>query len=237
MLVKSCSLFNNPMFYIRRFDELDSTNDYAKANGADLMDKDVIWAKHQRKGRGRFDRTWESGEDLTFSILFQKTSISHAILAPLALVYALSSLQVETRIKWPNDILYQNKKCAGILIERMYEGNHHRFDVVGIGVNIANSMKAELVDKAINLPNQQDAEDVLFRILRMYTILLRMDKDSVMREYRRYSMLLGKEIEISGKRMLVSDISELGELIVSDGTEEVYLRSEEISLEQIYKDR
>lgn len=222
------------MFHVLHFKELPSTNDYIKENASTLHARDVIWAYRQTKGRGRFDRIWQSEEDLTFSILFQKAVLSHTILAPLAVVYALSSLQIEASIKWPNDILYQGKKCAGILVERIYEGSQALFDVAGIGINLSGTFTADLEEKAIALPKQLEAEDVLFRILRMYEIILRMDEDSILREYRRYSYLLDKEIQLEGKRYTVLDITRTGELLVEGDQEQRVLRSEEITLEQIY---
>lgn len=222
------------MFHVLHFKELPSTNDYVKMHGEELEARDVIWAYRQTNGRGRFSRVWQSEQDLTFSILFHKAPLSHTILAPLAVVYALSSLEIDTLIKWPNDILYQGKKCAGILVERIYEGNQQIFDVAGIGINLSGVFSEDLLDKAIALPKEVSAEDVLYRILRMYEIILRMDEDSLLREYRRYSYLLGKEIHLQKERYQVVDVNKEGELIVQKGDEKTILRSEEITLAQIY---
>ena len=63
------------MYTIQRFSELASTNDTCKHNYAMLSDQSVILAEHQTKGRGRFERTWESNEDLTFSILYKQNTV------------------------------------------------------------------------------------------------------------------------------------------------------------------
>lgn len=225
------------MFHILRFDELSSTNDYAKTHGQELSASDVIWATTQTSGRGRFDRIWQSKKDLTFSILFRKAPLSHTILAPLAVVYALRSKGIESTIKWPNDVLYEGKKCGGILVERIYEGNAFRFEVAGIGLNLDQDIPEDLKDKAIALPEGLESEDVLYHILRMYAMLLRMDKDSILSEYRKNSMLIGKDILVQGKVISVLDVNMDGELMVSQDGETSVLRSEEISLAQIYDGR
>lgn len=224
------------MFHVLHFKELPSTSDYVKEHAQALQARDVIWAYKQTKGRGRFDRVWQSEQDVTFSILFHKAPLSHTILAPLAVAYALSSLELEVQIKWPNDILYQGKKCGGILVERIYEGNQVLFDVAGIGINISGVFSSDLQDKAIALPITCDAEDILYRVLRMYEIILRMDEDSLLREYRRYNYLIGRTICLQGKQYQVIDVNKAGELIVQTDEEKRILRSEEITLEQIYQD-
>lgn len=218
------------MFHISTFDILPSTNDYAKAHGRALPNHTVILAKKQTNGRGRFTRAWHSKEDLTFSIIFHERCFNHAILAPLAVVFALSNLKVEAKIKWPNDILYQGKKCAGILVERIYEDDEY-FDVVGIGLNFSNSFDKELSKKAISLPNHLKQEDVLYKILSMYQMLLRMDHASIMRQYRFYSVLMNETIQWNGVQVLVQDIAEDGALIVTHNGQEIRINSGEITLE------
>lgn len=225
------------MFRVIAFDELKSTNDYLKHHAHDYLHTDVIWAKHQTQGRGRFSRQWLSGEDLTFSVLFRKSEYTHTLLAPLAVVYALSSLGIETQIKWPNDILYQGKKCCGILVESIFEGNTYGYDIVGIGINLSNGFGKELQDKAIALPIDIDPETLLYQIIRMYAIVQRMDQESILRQNRKYSYLLHKKINYKEEFWNVLDIGEHGELnIQKDGVIKT-LRSEEISLQAIYENR
>lgn len=224
------------MFYVREFNELESTNDYAKLHHDELSIKDVIWAHRQTHGRGRFDRIWESNDDFTCSILFKKAPLTHTIMAPLAVAYALEALGYEPQIKWPNDILYQGKKCGGILVESLFDGNSHVFDIVGIGLNLTSNFQDELKDKAISLHCEAKAETVLYHILRMYELLLRMDEDSILREYKKYSMILGKDVDIDGVRYFVEDVNRAGELFVKSAQGTQIFRSEEISLNQIYEE-
>lgn len=234
---KSCSQFSVNMFQVFPFEELPSTNDYLKHHASEYLHSDVIWAKRQTQGRGRFTRQWVSGKDLTFSLLFRKNEYTHTLLAPLAVVFALSSLGIETQIKWPNDILYKGKKCCGILVESIFEGNTFGYDIVGIGINLSNGFGDELAQKAIALPLHIDCEELLYQVLRMYAMVLRMDQDSIHRQYRKYSYLIGKKITYKEELWDVMDIGEYGELIIKKEDKVKTLRSEEITLDAIYQER
>lgn len=223
------------MYPIQIFEELTSTNDYMKVRGDEMCNHQVILAKHQSAGRGRFTRSWKSEKDATFSILFREVALSHTLLAPLAVVYACEYLRVPVSIKWPNDILYQGKKAAGILVETVYEGNSRLFDVVGIGINMKQEFQPDLINKAICLPLDIPAEEMLYQVIRAYQMLMRMDDESILKEYRRYSMLIGKSISLRDGLYDVVNISAKGELMLAKDGKHKVLRSEEISLSQIYE--
>lgn len=223
------------MFRVLKFQTLPSTNDYAKEHGMLSKHGDVIWAKKQTKGRGRFDREWRSKEDLSFSIIFHHSMYSHAILAPLAVVFALQNLHVDASIKWPNDILYKGKKCGGVLVERVYDGSMHCFDVVGIGLNFSNAYGKDLEDKAIHLPKDICIEDVLYKILMMYQMILRMDEHSIMRQYRTYNALIHTMITYQDHQANVIDVNDQGQLLIEVDGKEIVLCSEEITLDMWYE--
>lgn len=101
----------------------------------------VFSAKKQTGGRGRFGRKWSDGEgNLMFSAIVKCDAKNSGL---LSLVCGISVLQTikffaenaDVKLKWPNDVLLEDKKVCGILIERKDEN----YVVVGIGVNIKNS--------------------------------------------------------------------------------------------------
>jgi len=134
-------------FQIKRFAELASTNTWALAHLFELKEGDVIWALSQTAGRGRRGRSWlsESGGSLTFSIVHDLDANRHwvnvAQVAALTLAKLLRDLGAAAEVKWPNDVLIEKQKVAGILAET---SQHHL--VLGIGVNIETSRS--LLDKA-----------------------------------------------------------------------------------------
>ncbi|MEY3678023.1 MAG: hypothetical protein RI924_164 [Bacteroidota bacterium] len=125
-----------------------STNSYLKellSKSEPLSEGTVILADDQFAGRGQTGNSWFSspGQNLTFSLLLnprflsvqQQFDLNKAI--SLALWDVLSPvLGPELKIKWPNDILFRDKKIAGILIENIIQGSSWKHAIIGIGLNV-----------------------------------------------------------------------------------------------------
>jgi BirA family biotin operon repressor/biotin-[acetyl-CoA-carboxylase] ligase len=100
----------------------------------------VIIADMQTAGRGRLDRAWLSPKGSLAISLILKPSLDNlpqlVMIASLAVVRAIKKVTgLETRIKWPNDVLIKGKKVCGILIESEVKGDRINFAVIGIGIN------------------------------------------------------------------------------------------------------
>ena len=218
------------MFTIYAFDEVSSTNDVLKQQYHIYQDHSVILAHKQTKGRGRFDRVWESQEDLTFSILL-KNNYPNELIAPLSIVFALKQYGIQTSVKWPNDILIHGKKLCGILIESIYEGNEKVATVIGIGINL--SKKDNLLTKAdyVSLPK----EELLQKILIQYDQLMMAKSSFLLSSISQYSYLSGRSILLDGIIWKVDGIEEHGYLRVHHQDTIRLLKSEEITLEAIYE--
>jgi BirA family biotin operon repressor/biotin-[acetyl-CoA-carboxylase] ligase len=143
-------------------DQCDSTNNYIKANHENLKDKlpVLVTSSLQTAGRGREKRKWVSpkGKGLYSSFGFNLENRQNLNLLPLiAGISVIETLKkiagIELGLKWPNDILYKNKKIAGILIENIITASDI-FCITGIGINLnhtAADFLEELQDKAISL--------------------------------------------------------------------------------------
>lgn len=142
------SLLND--YHLLSFETLDSTNEEAKrlaTNGG--SHGAVIWAKEQTAGRGRGDRQWESLPGNLFVSVLLRPGCDIETIPQLSFVAALAAhhtiedvLDEDTDIalKWPNDVLINNKKVAGILLESFtVPGDDERWVVVGLGMNIERS--------------------------------------------------------------------------------------------------
>ncbi|MDC0534993.1 biotin--[acetyl-CoA-carboxylase] ligase [Francisellaceae bacterium] len=123
-------------------DQIDSTNQYLK-DLKDNSDFDLCITEKQTKGRGRFDRTWHSpfGQNIYLSLRYQTLQdISKlsglSLVVAIAIINMLQKLDIIAEIKWPNDILYQSKKLAGILIEVTAQPNTQTNIIIGIGLNV-----------------------------------------------------------------------------------------------------
>lgn len=134
--------------------ETDSTNNWLKCRPA-LQSFTSVRAVTQSAGRGRAERTWFSGqpgENLAFSVLLPYSAKAAGLFpAHVALVvHEVLTGYAKTQIKWPNDILAEGRKLAGILCET-YSTEQNLF-IAGIGVNVAQrDFPAELRETATSL--------------------------------------------------------------------------------------
>jgi BirA family biotin operon repressor/biotin-[acetyl-CoA-carboxylase] ligase len=134
------------------FEEVESTQDEARAAaGAGAPNRSVFVANYQRAGRGRQNRSWVAapGSALLLSLLFREAAANPmpwrwTSLASVALVGAIRDVapSCEPEIKWPNDIMLDGRKVAGILAETSWNGDE-LIAIVGAGVNV-NSDAPEL---------------------------------------------------------------------------------------------
>ena len=142
---------------IIKLDAIDSTNSYLKKllTKESLDDLTVVISKHQTKGKGRNGNIWanDASLNLAFSIYkrFNRLNINNKFILNLISSIAVFHLLNENKlnkltIKWPNDIMSENKKISGILIENSVKGNFINHSVIGVGVNV-NQRKFK------NLPN------------------------------------------------------------------------------------
>jgi BirA family transcriptional regulator, biotin operon repressor / biotin---[acetyl-CoA-carboxylase] ligase len=163
------------------FDEIGSTNTHARAlaeQGA--AEGEIIVAESQTKGRGRLNRHWESPpfSNLYLSIILRPTlAPRHAaqitLTAAVALAETLRSfLPRPPVIKWPNDILCESKKLAGVLTEAACAAERVEYVIVGIGLNVnfrMHAMPADLRERAISMADLTGAdvsrESVLARLI------------------------------------------------------------------------
>src|SRR3954469_16268510 len=148
---------------IQVFQETTSTNDVIDRLARDGVSEGVVvFAESQSKGRGRLGRKWSSpaGRGLWFSLLLRpRIRLDEAtrvtVLCATALRRAIQEYAaVQVNIKWPNDLLFNAKKLAGILIELNAELDQVKYLVVGIGVDVnltANDFPTELRDQATSL--------------------------------------------------------------------------------------
>jgi len=142
-LKKSLSKLN--LGGLRYFDSIGSTNDEAMvwaASGA--KDFSLVVADEQTQGRGRLDRKWLTPKNsaLAISLILRpspamRPHLSRTVgLAALSLADACLKLGLVPQIKWPNDILLNGKKTAGILIESVWTGADVDSLVIGMGMNV-----------------------------------------------------------------------------------------------------
>ncbi len=231
---------------IIHFDELNSTNTYAKSIASDL-DKEgqVVITEKQLSGRGRLGRQWvsQNNKGIWMSIIL-KPQINIADISKITQVAAaainlgLSSHSVKTEIKWPNDIILNNKKICGILVEMNSEKNIStdiseavkiNYVVVGIGINVNNDIEdfpKELRETATSIKIETNKEfkrntlvaEVLNNFEKLYIALKNNNFSKSLDICRKNSYVIGKEINLiknqEVKEATALNINDEGELVV-----------------------
>ncbi len=209
-----------------------STNTWAIANSAILNHGDVVFTQKQTAGRGQHGRTWHSPLGvLTTSIILNQIPAIHlpvfSLAAGLAVIYAVEDLLTNLQglqLKWPNDILFDKQKLAGILCEASANNLTSRV-VVGIGLNV----NVELAQTGINaislhqissaIPDNLQLLERLRHYLLETSSLLRLENKGLsafLPALRSRDALIGQEITVDlGKEKvagLAAGISDRGHL-------------------------
>ncbi|MCA9217983.1 MAG: biotin--[acetyl-CoA-carboxylase] ligase [Planctomycetales bacterium] len=200
---------------ISHFDEIDSTNscllkqlEESSADGPLL-----VLAERQTAGRGRgSNQWWAANGALTFSLAVEANDLRPDQICKASLSTGLAVCQALERfvpagdlaLKWPNDVYLEGKKIAGILIER--PASRSDFIVIGIGININNSMNdapEDISSKAISLIDcieiETDLTTVLIESLQQIESRLRsirLGDSMLLDQWRAYCMLTGRSVTI-----------------------------------------
>ncbi len=139
------SLSDLPFGNLRFFNSIGSTNDEALAWAADKApDLSLVVAEEQTAGRGRSGRKWFTPREsaLAFSLILRPSESEQRFparitgLGALGLVETCQGLGLRALIKWPNDVLVNNCKVAGILVESVWTGEKLEASILGMGVNV-----------------------------------------------------------------------------------------------------
>ena len=202
-----------PLGDMRYFDSIGSTNNEALAWAtSDAKDLSLVIADEQTAGRGRLDRKWltPKGTALAVSLILRPTAeekpyLTRTVgLAALAVADALRTRGLVAQIKWPNDVLLNGRKVAGILIESVWSGEEVDCLVIGIGINILKGAvpSAELLQfPATSLeeslgPDVQ-REEILHDILAgMIALRPHINTDSFIASWEKALAFRGEQVQI-----------------------------------------
>ncbi|HHU22836.1 MAG TPA: biotin--[acetyl-CoA-carboxylase] ligase [Clostridiales bacterium] len=186
-------------------DEVGSTNDEVKSRATDGKDW-VIIARSQTAGRGRLGRSFDSQRGgLYLSLSYRpdrplEQSLHLTAMAALAICDVVQKLcNIKVEIKWPNDLLLNNKKFCGILTEAAFNGDGY-FIVTGIGINLDNPLPPELTEattlrEACGFSPEPEllAAEVIKQIYQIFAGAYR-NKARLIQRYRMNCATIGKKV-------------------------------------------
>ena len=221
-------------YEIEFYDSIPSTNDRARELAGEGAENVVVLADEQTGGKGRLDREWASPSGGIWLSILVRPDIPatqapiYTLAAAVATTRAVRDAGVEASIKWPNDVLVDGRKVAGILTEMEGEADRVSWLVVGVGLNAnvdpatlpgdrpATTLRAENGDV-----NRRTVTQVLLEEFDSLTANL----DSVAPAWRDLSTTLGQRVRVeTGRGDVVGeavDVQFPGTLVVDTGAERV----------------
>lgn len=249
--------FNIDNLEMSIFDSIDSTNNVLKKITANELSKTknsnessnkilIAIAEEQTAGRGRFGRTWDSpyGENIYFSIKYPITKYSSAstsqlgafsLCVSLCLVKVFEEINIfDLKIKWPNDILYLDKKLSGILVELNQTNNlkakhkEHKELIIGIGINVNSVFNDPKKCSLLEITHTRFERNfliakIIIKLTQFFDIFMQSALASFYDLWKQYDYLLHKKISVqainSNKAAIIGiaqGINTNGELLVQD---------------------
>jgi BirA family biotin operon repressor/biotin-[acetyl-CoA-carboxylase] ligase len=214
---------------IRFYREVESTNDVAfdlAKEGA--TEGTVIIADTQTKGRGRLQRKWISppGFNLYMSIIFRPSISSKdasilTLVSSVALFEAVNSYGIKCQIKWPNDLLINRRKVAGVLTEMELGGEGVEFVLVGLGINlnmtrvVMNNLMGEVSEIATSVREElghevdrsEFAANLINLLEKWYEELNSKGKATIIDEWKKRWGDLNKRVRVRIDRNLIEGIA------------------------------
>ncbi len=198
-----------------------STMDAARAEALKrAAEGTVVIAGEQTGGRGRLKRQWLSPEgNIALSIVLYP-DIAHLpyliMIASLAAVYSIESVTgVKAQIKWPNDVLIDEKKVCGILIENQLKGKKTDYSIVGIGINVNLNPTdyADIAETAVSLKNPKHKGDLRLKLIK--ALLQEFDElyvnlphpKPIYKAWRGRLVTLGKKVKATSGSQIIEGIA------------------------------
>jgi BirA family biotin operon repressor/biotin-[acetyl-CoA-carboxylase] ligase len=208
-------MIGTPRLHLRA---TDSTNLRARALAlAGAPHGTIVTADEQTAGRGRQGRTWTApaGRALLFSVVVRDPP---PLLPLVAAVAVADTVGDRAEIKWPNDVLLEGRKVAGILAEgRPAEG----WAVLGVGLNVAlgpDDFPEELRERAIGMGLEPgDVEGVLGQLAAHLDARLAETAAATLAAWRARDALRGREISWNGGTGVAEGVDDEGRLLVRTG--------------------
>ncbi|MBS4014567.1 MAG: biotin--[acetyl-CoA-carboxylase] ligase [Bacteroidetes bacterium] len=234
----------------------DSTNLEAWRNikSRSIVEGTMIWTSDQTEGKGAGHNIWfsESEKNLTASfVIFPKFLeaekqffLNKVIsLAVRESVYNLLKKKHEVFVKWPNDIIVNNSKVAGILIENTILGNNLNETVIGIGLNVNQDYFPSNLNSPTSLKNITNktleiykcAEEICKQLTKWYNLLIKSDYQSIDNKYLSHLYRLNEYADykadgkvIEGKIIGISEYGKLRLMLSTGETREYAFKEVEL---------
>jgi BirA family biotin operon repressor/biotin-[acetyl-CoA-carboxylase] ligase len=225
--------------------QVDSTNIYAidkvqanlAAHGA------AFFAYHQTKGRGQMGKQWKdhSGSNILLSVVINTQFLLISQQFAISIMTALACYDFfyqyageETRIKWPNDLFWRDRKAGGILIENHIKGSIWQYSVLGMGININQTSFDTQINNAVSLRQitgkKFDPVELAKQLCQsLENRLQELENEGMQVQLEAYNRILykrGERVSLKKDNILfqpiIKEVRANGQLVVDNGIEETY---------------
>jgi BirA family biotin operon repressor/biotin-[acetyl-CoA-carboxylase] ligase len=223
-------------------DTVDSTNNYAMGRIADgTAGHGMLWfTNDQTAGKGQRGKTWtsEKGKNIAMSLVLEPGKLFFTNPFHLSAIVAITCFEffsayagAETKIKWPNDLFWRDRKAGGILIENNYKGTSWKWAVAGIGLNINQTRFDRFLIPAVSLKEItgkdfdtiEMAKELYNRLMEKMTDPLTRDPVKIIEQYNILLYRINKTVALKKDgaifETVIKGVSSQGRLITVDAIE------------------
>jgi BirA family biotin operon repressor/biotin-[acetyl-CoA-carboxylase] ligase len=225
---------------------VDSTNNYAMGIVRDGLAKHgAAWFSYeQTHGKGRRGKLWkaEKGKNIILTIVLSTRFLTVYQQFYLSVAVSLACLEFykkyagdEAKIKWPNDIFWNDRKAGGILIENVIKGNNWQWAIIGIGININQTeFSVDGVFVPVSLKQISGREydiialtnELYEMVMKKYDALKNKQFDKMLIEYNQILFGLGKKVKLKKDNVVfettIKGVSPQGKLITDSSMEKQF---------------
>ena len=228
--------------FFKILDRVDSTNNYAMAQvHAGMAKHGMAWfAREQAAGKGQRGRQWDSepGKNIALSLILQPElmKINQGFYLSATVALACNDLfskyaRDETSIKWPNDIYWRDRKAGGILIENVQQGSTWKYAIVGIGININQTLFSKYLKNPVSLKQitgkDHDAAKLgeeLYDLLMERTAAMETTSfENTLKTYNQHLFGLNKTVRLKKDNAVfetvIKEVNAQGQLVTVDAVE------------------
>ena len=226
------------------YDEIDSTNDEAKRIEG-IKDFHIFITEKQTKGRGRHGKKWSSPNSGNIYMTIS-TSQNTSQMNPISLISGLICKKAIDKLirkpsimlKWPNDILFNDKKIGGILVETEINKENIK-TIIGIGINLNINKEESWWGDLSRFALESKRNELINLILTEFLNIFDNSYDNWLDDWKKSCMHINKEIEIFDgehlkKKAIFKDIDAQGNAIIETKEGEEVIATGQISIKGVY---
>ena len=231
--------------FFKILDTVDSTNNYAMAQvHAGMAKHGMAWfAREQAAGKGQRGRGWDSepGKNIALSIILEPElmKINQGFFLSATVALACQDLFSkyggdETKIKWPNDLYWRDRKAGGILIENAQQGTAWKYAIIGVGININQTKFNEALKNPVSLKQitgkDHDAATLgeeLYDLLMQRTAAMETTSfEETLKRYNDHLFRLNKPVRLKKDNVIfetvIKEVNAQGQLVTVDAIERCF---------------